>query len=356
MAQIHGQVESLKRLLSELNSRGINRFNSIQDIQAFVDNFQNERDQIVLYHEQQLEREVEDLEVFIKENKAISDRIKKDAKCDFDHRINNLKLLIAITNNKVNSRFKKNILSRIKLWFLQRKLESLIEDYPKLIQLSADKIDKQIECDSNKLFDFKENPQEVLNERCRPDLNQLNYIKEVLQDFNTLILGAKGEIQVVKEIEKLSDDFVLINDFSVHFNPPLYRRSSNDRIYSIQIDHLLISKVGIFILETKNWSKKSIESLDLRSPVDQIRRSSYALFRLISNAIDGGEIRLNHHHWGDKNIQVRNIIVMINEKPKEEFQFVKIKTLSELNSYISFFEDILSEDEVRRLTNYFIAI
>jgi len=45
MAQIHGQVESLKRLLSELNSRGINRFNSIQDIQAFVDNFQNERDQ-----------------------------------------------------------------------------------------------------------------------------------------------------------------------------------------------------------------------------------------------------------------------------------------------------------------------
>jgi len=354
MALIHGQVESLKRLRSELLSRGINRFNSIRDIQAFVDNFQNEKDQIVFNHEQRLKIEIEDLKIVINGNKKKSDSIKIDASCDLDHKINNLKLLIAITNNRVNSRFKKNLLSRIKLWFLQRKLKSLIGNYSQIIQSSVDSVEKEIEQDSKKLFDLTNNTLEVLNERCLPELNQLNYIKESLQDLNTLILGAKGESQVVKEIEKLSDDFVLINDVSIHFNPPFYRKSDGDRIYSIQIDHLLISKAGIFVLETKNWSKRSIESLDLRSPVDQIRRSSYALYRLISNAIDCGEIRLNRHHWGDKTVQVRNVIVMINEKPKEEFQFVKIKTLSELNRYVTFYEDILNEDEVRSLTNYFI--
>ena len=78
-------------------------------------------------------------------------------------------------------------------------------------------------------------------------------------------------------------------------------------------------------METKNWSKRSIDSLDLRSPVDQIIRTSYALFRVVNS-----KIQLNKHHWGTKQIPIRNIIVLINEKPKNEFKYVKIKQLKEL--------------------------
>ena len=92
----------------------------------------------------------------------------------------------------------------------------------------------------------------------------------------------------------------LFNDFSMEFNPPIYNKKENDRIFSIQIDHLLISDSGIFILETKNWSKQSIKNLDLRSPVKQILRTSYALFVLLNSESEYNKIKLNRHHWGSK--------------------------------------------------------
>jgi hypothetical protein len=35
---------------------------------------------------------------------------------------------------------------------------------------------------------------------------------------------------------------------------------------------------GLFILETKNWSKQSIKNEDLFSPVQQVKRAAFALF------------------------------------------------------------------------------
>ncbi|MDX5585446.1 MAG: nuclease-related domain-containing protein, partial [Aureibaculum sp.] len=161
--------------------------------------------------------------------------------------------------------------------------------------------------------------------------------------------GAVGESLVEKEIGKLSDDYTLINDYSLKFKPPIFNKKTNDRIYSIQLDHLLVSQAGIFILETKNWSKQSINSLDLRSPVDQIIRTSYALFVVANN-----KIHLDKHHWGAKQIPIRSIIVMIHAKPKEEFKYVKIKLLKELNSYIEYFDPILSRSEVESVANSLI--
>ena len=76
-----------------------------------------------------------------------------------------------------------------------------------------------------------------------------------------LIAGAIGENSTVNELQKLSDNYYLINDFSAKFNPPIYNKKDKDRIFSVQIDHLLICQSGVFLLETKNWSKKSIKSL-----------------------------------------------------------------------------------------------
>jgi hypothetical protein len=41
MAQVYGQIESLKKLKNELFLRGINRFNSLKEINEFLNNFQN---------------------------------------------------------------------------------------------------------------------------------------------------------------------------------------------------------------------------------------------------------------------------------------------------------------------------
>jgi hypothetical protein len=118
---------------------------------------------------------------------------------------------------------------------------------------------------------------------------------------------------------------------------------------SIEVDHLLIGPAGVYIIETKNWGAQSVQNLDLRSPVDQIKRSSYALFVSLNSASDVG---LAQHHWGRKKVPIRSIIAMTNSMPREEFQHVKVLSISKINAYITYFEPIFSDTEVERLFNH----
>jgi hypothetical protein len=58
------------------------------------------------------------------------------------------------------------------------------------------------------------------------------------------------------------------------------------------------------------------------------------------------------HHWGKKEIPIRNVIVMIGHKPRELFQYVTVKTLNELNNYIEHFEPIFDNEEVNNIASY----
>jgi len=148
----------------------------------------------------------------------------------------------------------------------------------------------------------------------------------------------------------------LINDFSVSFSPAIYNRQENDYIKSVQIDHILVGPAGIFLIETKNWSEKSLQNLSLRSPVEQIKRTSFALFYLLNNDMSSYHLSLDAHHWGDKKIPIKNLIVLTNTKPKEEFQFVKILTVSELLGYVNYFKPIFSYNETKRIADMILRI
>ena len=182
--------------------------------------------------------------------------------------------------------------------------------------------------------------------RSEKEIKQLSQINEVITNLNPLIAETIGADLVVKEIQKLSDKYILINDFSLELETPLFYKKDKSKIHSIQIDHLLISKAGIFVLETKNWSKKSIHTANFRSPVAQINRSSYALSVLLSRR----NVNLRKHVWGaNPQIPIRNILVMTNKKPKGQFKHVKIKTLKELNSYIEYFDPIFNDQELNTI-------
>ena len=99
-----------------------------------------------------------------------------------------------------------------------------------------------------------------------------------------------------------------------------------------------------------------MENLSLLSPVRQIKRSSYALYRLLNNEMSNDRIGLDSHHWGDKKIPVKNLIVLTNRRPSEEFQFVKILTLNELLGYINYFEPTFSLAETERIAEFLLRI
>ena len=291
MTIVVGKIEPLKKLKEILNDNGITRFNSIGEINTFIKNYESEKKEIPRITKITLDEEIKKLEETLKQ--AIEKR-------------------------------NKNLFNKI-LYYL--KVKTL----------------------TNKKSTLEKNYEKVISTKCLESYKKLDFTKEVVDGLYTLIAGAVGENSVVNELQKLPDNYYLINDFSMGFNPPIYNKKENDRIFSIQIDHLLICQSGVFLLETKNWSKQSIKNFELRSPVEQIIRTSYALFVLLNSE---SNVNLTRHHWGSKKIPIRNIIVMINEKPKEEFKHVKVLSLNELNGYIKYFDEIFSEAEAENIFNH----
>lgn len=291
MTIVSGKIEPLKRLKDTLHSHGIYRFNSIGDINAFLKQYESEKKDIPATVKHSTDNEIKDLEEA--SNYAIEIR-------------------------------DKNIFTKFLYYFKARKL---IKNHAALVN----------------------NYEAVLWQRTSDSYRKLEFIKETVEGLYSTIAGAVGENSVVSELQKLSDKYYLINDFSLKFDPPIFNKRENDRIYSIQIDHLLVCQSGIFVLETKNWSSKSIENLDLRSPVEQIKRASFALFVFLNNDKNKGLVR---NHWGSKKIPIKSIIVMTNKAPKGDFQHVKVLPLDKLNGYIQYFEEIFDEAETENIFNY----
>lgn len=291
MTIVSGKIEPLKRLKEKLHSHGIYRFNSISDINEFLKQYESEKKDISATVKHSTDNEIKDLE------EASSNAIK-------------------LRN--------KNIFTKFLYYFKVRKL---IRRHAALLN----------------------NYEAVLSQRSADSYRKLEFIKETVDGLYSIIAGAVGENAVVCELQKLSDKYYLINDFSLKFDPPIFNKRDNDRIYSIQIDHLLVCQSGIFVLETKNWSSKSIEDLDLRSPVEQIKRASFALFVFLNSDNNQGLVQ---NHWGRKKIPIKNIIVMTNKAPKNDFQHVKVLSLDKLNGYIKYFEEIFDEAETEKIFTY----
>lgn len=181
----------------------------------------------------------------------------------------------------------------------------------------------------------------------------LDHKKRVIDEITSYIYGARGEQKVVDELKPLSDDYIVINDFTYKFWKPLFHKQQRTYIKTIQIDHLLVSPAGIFLIETKNWSKESVQNLNLRSPIAQIYRTNFALFTIVNRIAD---FKLIPHHWGERKIPIRNLIVLINHKPAEEFQYVKVLTLRELVNYITYFPPTMSTQETQEIADYLIGL
>ncbi len=353
MTIVEGQIESLKKLKDVLNKNGITRFVSIAEINKFIKNYELEKNDISLRIEHTLDLEINNLQSDLIKLQLVHDNSKAEVTNTLNIKIKNLTDKFNLRKDKNKHSLIKKVFYYPQLTILKIKKSNLEKNFEQNITWQTyDSLNNIVKA-KKRLIYFLENKESITLERSKPSHEELAFTKKVVDGLYTLIAGAIGESLVVKELQKLSNQYVLFNDYSKQFNPPIFNRNENDTICSIQIDHLLISNSGIFILETKNWSKQSIKNIGLRSPVEQIKRTSYALFVLLNSESEYNEINLNSHHWGNKQIPIRNIIVMINEKPKENFKYVKVKSLMELNGYITYFEPIFSDEEVKSIADYF---
>lgn len=355
MSKVYNLIGSLRTIKSHLLHHDINEFNSLNEVITFQKNYFSSRHKIIsnqkiLIEEEKiiLLSEISQLDNTIKLKKI---EIENELRSEIDNLKQQLNDLAVASKNKIKwiiNYFKKRCL-RNKIRRNELNLHSNISrSIQQLVSTLAEKNARHKYIDSRFM--------DAVLESSATTLNELERKKRIIDEINASIYGALGEQKVVKELENLSNEYFLINDFSFTFPYPIYNKYQDEFIKSIQVDHVLISPSGVFLIETKNWSEASLNNLSLRSPVQQIKRSNLALFILLNEGISNRNINIDGHHWGERKIPIRNLIVLTSAKPNEEFQYVKILALNELVSYVKYFKPIFSSTETQEITNYLLDL
>ncbi|WP_224490288.1 nuclease-related domain-containing protein [Robertkochia flava] len=354
MTTVHGKIESIKQLKSQLEQRGITQFNSVGDLNNFMKSYkfeiQSSEDQATEKYERLLAKLISEKEIIQSELNEVT----RQKTLELLTKLHRLKNKHDVAKSKQN----KSALTGLINWYWEKILETRITNFEQnidyRIQIATADTSKKLKRIQQKVEDFKLNMESFIDEQKELKIRKLDHIRQVIEELKPVIAGAVGENKVVHKLRTLTGNNTLINDYYKQFNPPLYNRKEVDHIYSIQADHILITNAGVFNIETKNWSKKSIENLDLRSPVQQVKRTGFALWVQLNGNSRYSDFYLDSHHWGRKEIPVHNIVIMVNHKPLGKFKHVHIKTLKEVNRFITIFDKVLDDHEVKQISDYLI--
>jgi hypothetical protein len=159
---------------------------------------------------------------------------------------------------------------------------------------------------------------------------------EYLQNSPELA-GARAELAVVEQLKRLPAGYIVLND--VRLRASRFHRYNGVPLQSAQIDHLVISPAGIFVIETKVWSREFVESGSYHDPFDQVGRAGYLCYDTVKP-------------FGK--VQVRSIIACAGHLPdKPDEAKVAVRRVEELNGYITYFKDrVLSPELMAELREY----
>lgn len=349
MAIIYNQIGALRELLDVLKNEGITDFNTLDDIRKFRDNFNNLLTEIRAKNEELLSKDITQLNLKLNDQ---AKELEKELQIRGESLLKERKgipLKIANLENKISTP-----VSWIRKKILLNREKTLETNFAEVLKEPFSHRLSQLESEEEELEDKKTNSQKWVESMSESEIERAQFILSKLIEKKLLFYGAEGEEKALNELKKLPDTYVVINDYRKQFDRAIYSRKDNTYIASIQIDHLVIGPTGVHIIETKNWSKKSVESRDLFSPVQQLLRASLAMFILFNEAISHDRLEQFSGNWGDRKISSRNYILLMDHKPSETYQFVNIVTIPEINKRITYGDEIYSKEEIKALTEYLV--
>ncbi|PIF34739.1 nuclease-like protein [Flavobacterium sp. 9] len=356
MCRTYNKIGSLTTLKLHLEEKKIYDFKSLKEVLDFQKSYAIFRQQLISHHENLIEEEKKRLNKDLTDLNVAIEIQRQQSVQILTNEIEQLKQELETLISTVSINLFQKLANPLKHWNYKRKIKNEEHNFDIVVKRSISKLVADYRIKSNRYQFITSHFNEAVAQSVQHSLLELERKKKTVDELDSFIYGALGEQKVVKILENLSDEYFLINDFTVSFFPAIFNRNENDYIKSVQIDHILVGPSGIFLIETKNWSEKSLKNLSLRSPIEQIKRSNFALFYLLNNEITNYHLGLDIHHWGEKKIPIKNLIVFTSAKPKEEFQYVKILTVNELVSYVKYFKPIFSYTETNRITEILLGM
>ena len=352
MARIYKQVGSLSQLLDELKREGIGAFRTLDEIRSFYKEYNNSLDLIRQKYGAILRQEVVDLESRYKSLSLKRDQKLRERETLLINELEELKGTLTRNDNR-------NILMRLFLFFRKQRLtkrKAILENsFEEELRKPFRKGFAKIASIRSEIEDRKNNAEKWVEHYSAGEIERQQRVLSVFRKHKYLFYGAEGEEKVSRELSRLPDTYTVINDCRLEFSPPLYDRNNNDRIYSIQIDHVVVGPTGLYLVETKNWSRDSVENTELFSPIKQLKRSNFAMFVLLNQAVERGEIDNFSDHWGDRKISPKNILCLINHRPNREFQYVRTLSENQIAQYVRNQSQTFSQIEVNSLAENLLS-
>ena len=246
MCKVYNQVGSLTTIKTKLHNHSINDIHSTNELISFQKNYLDVRQQIISNCSLLIEQEKKDLNNEIVLLSDFIETCRSEYTKDLLSELEQLKQKL----DKLSST-RSNFFERITAYIQKNSIQNRI----RAIETNFDsQIAKMLQSHTN-LFTKKKrrieyidhNFEKTLQESTYSQLRELERKKAIVDELITSVYGAIGEQKVSKELEHLSDDNILINDFSCSFHPPIYNKQEDDYIKSVQIDHILVAPAGVFL-------------------------------------------------------------------------------------------------------------
>lgn len=341
---IYNGSGAFKDLLENLKNNSITCFSSIGEMIDFKKNYQFQIKKYTKEKRIEIQNEIQKL-----------NKDKNDLSKEYSELISKKRFFLNNQKDKYEesiANHKHTFMGFIKKIFLKNKLKRLNQNFEKILNKPFKGYVSKINKLENNINYLKNHTEEELKNRIHSFVMKTEYTVQQLDLNKSLIYGSIGELKAINVFKNLPNGYHVINDVRKEFHPPLYNKREADRIYSTQIDHVIVGPTGVYVIETKYWNSKSIKSEYLFSPIKQVRRGGFALFVLLNKNIRNSGRNPFLSHWGKSKVSVNNILLMTKVSTREQFQFVKILTLSNLINYITKRPVVLNTKQVEYIVDF----
>lgn len=298
MAIIFGEIDSLKNLIDILKSSGINDKKSLDDIITYKN--------------------------------ICDDKVKEaEAVARQEHHLN-----LTRQQEIIATHIAERTITRSTESYLRKLFQSLLSGF-RLFNLRRE------------LNRLDRKSQEIIHKKISQMTGSYFKSKYLLDSNYALIQGASGEQQALDEFRKLPDSYNVINNVQLRFLKPIYNPRTRQRIYTTQADHVVLGPSGVFLIETKNWSKGTINRTTNFSAFDQVKRTNFALYCYLNPRTTG----FFSSFFDSKKIPIKSVLLMTGQTTDERDPFVKVAGLTELNRYITNLPTVMTDLEIKQVLN-----
>jgi len=294
-------------------------------------------------------RHVEKFEDIDKEHKKLKDELSKEKKSFFEKIPNKIdeeeqKLEKMRNDEKITKREFDEKLKNLE----EKKTEGgftgfsasfqgfFVKNYSK--KRAINKIKNLQEHQRSHIEEWKDNPENIFNKEQEETINEIEEFDELKED--PFYAGAKGEVDVLKKLSKLSDDYHVL--CGLHIQLPhyvTYRGRKN--LGSAQMDFVVVSKRGVVLIEVKNWTKRYFKKNDGLSPHEQVDRAGMVLWIALKS-------------WrSPKTPSVSSVLLSVqgNMNYDYDYKFVNVKNMNNINYFIENRREQFSESEIKRIVD-----